>query len=798
MKPTCLFPFCMALVVSAAQGGESPISPPDFNRDIRPILSDKCYACHGPDASHREADLRLDEETSAKQDRGGYAVIVTGNSERSELLRRITTAASSERMPPIDSGKTLTSDEIDLLRRWIDAGARWSQHWAYEAPQHWPSPTVKNSHWPANFVDQFILARLEHEGLAPSPEADRVTLARRLYFDLTGLPPSPKDVAAFVADDRPDAYERLVDRLLASPAYGERMAIAWLDLVRYADTVGYHGDQEHHISPYRDWVIDAFNENVPFDRFTQEQLAGDLLPNAGVDQKIASGYNRLLQTSHEGGVQPKEYLAIYGADHVRNVSAVWMGATLGCAQCHDHKFDPYTAKDFYAMQAFFADIDEAQHLTKGSDTSPTVRHPEITVLTRLERLRRDLAQGEIDQARRLLAQCEPSDTQTRAKLENQIRIAEVQRDAIEASARRTMITVSIEPRTIRILPRGNWLDESGPIVEPAIPEFLGKLDTGDRRATRLDLANWLTDAKNGAGLLTARVFVNRWWAIFFGEGLSRSLEDFGGQGEPPSHPELLDRLAIEFVDTGWNIKYLVRLIVTSNTYRQSSIVSPNLEEHDPENRLLARQSRWRLPAELVRDNALAVSGLLVHEIGGPSTRPYQPDGYYRYLNFPPRKYHADKDKHQWRRGVYMHWQRTYLHPMLKAFDAPSREECAAQRPRSNTPLAALVLLNDPTFVEAARALATRVLREGGSSDAVRVNLAYQYALSRPPDKYERSSLLQLLETERELYRKDPAAAEQVLTVGYAPTPPAIDRSEIAAWTSVCRVLLNLSEFVTRN
>jgi mono/diheme cytochrome c family protein len=822
MKRTAIaFAWIFAAAGAAPSAAAPPARPLDYNRDIRPILSDNCFACHGPDATHREADLRFDDETSAMEDRGGYAAIVAGKPDESEAFRRITSEEEYERMPPPELGKELTPEEINLLRRWIEQGAPWSQHWAYETPKRHPLPEVNDREWPRNLADHFVLARLEEEEVRPAPDADRVTLLRRLRFDLTGLPPTPEEVDAFLADDRPGAVERLVDRLLGSSEFGERMAAYWLDLVRYADTVGYHGDQDHNASPYRDWVIDAFNENLPFDRFTQAQLAGDLLPDAGVDEKIASAYNRILQTSHEGGVQEKEYLSIYAADHVRNVSAVWMGATVGCAQCHDHKFDPYTAKDFYSMAAFFADLDEAQHLKRGADRIPTIRKPEVEVLTRLERLKLEMLDKEIAEQKQRLAgiaasgRREPADGDpgtpgavnsrsssggSRPPLANteaikqQIAAAEQRRREIEESARLVMVSVPIEPRTMRVLPRGNWLDDSGPIVEPAVPEFLGKLDTGER-ATRLDLANWLTDGEDGAGLLTARVLVNRLWAMFFGEGLSRSLDDFGGQGEPPSHPELLDRLAVEFVESGWDVKRMVRLLVTSQTYRQSSV---NATSADPQNRLFARQARFRLPAEMVRDNALAVSGLLVREMGGASVKPYQPEGYYRHLNFPTRTYKHHEDERQWRRGVYVHWQRQYLHPMLKAFDAPSREECAAQRPRSNTPLAALVLLNDPTFVEAARAFASKIIREGGESNEDRLNFAFRQTLSREPDDFERKTLTDFLAAEEERYESDETAARELTKIGLAPAPGNTNLTDLAAWTSVARLLLNLSETNTRN
>jgi hypothetical protein len=781
-------PFLLCLLLApAAVAAERPI---DFNRDVRPILSDKCFACHGPDENHREADLRLDVEKDAK------SAIVPGKPDESELVARITHTSPSKRMPPRKANKPLTAAEIDTLKRWVVEGAKWSAHWAYVAPKKHPVPDVKGD-WPTNWVDRFILDRLNREALKPSPDADRITLARRLYFDLIGLPPTPAEAEAFAKDTDPKAVEKLVDKLLASEHYGERMAAYWLDLVRYADTVGYHGDQDHHASPYRDYVIDAFNLNVPFDRFTREQLAGDLLRGAGEDQKIASCYNRLLQTSHEGGVQPKEYLAIYSADRVRNLSAVWMGATVGCAQCHNHKFDPYTIKDHYALAAFFADVDEEKHLRgSGTDTVPTRRPPEVKVHTRRERERLAQLQETIGRLQVELGAAKDDDMVD--ALATRLADMEEERDRVRKAARLVMVTQAVSPRTIRVLPRGNWLDDSGEVVQPAIPEFLGKVGDGMARATRLDLANWLTDAKGGSGGLTARVFVNRLWYLFFGVGLSKSLEDFGGQGEPPVHPELLDNMAVEFLESGWNVKHIVKLIVTSRAYRQSSIDTPALREKDPENRLYARQSRFRLPAEMVRDNALSLAGLLVLDVGGLSGKPYQPVGYYRHLNFPKREYQADTDRKQWRRGVYVHWQRQYLHPMLRAFDAPTREECAAQRPRSNTPLAALVLLNDPTFIEAARVFAQRVLTKGGIGDADRVAFAFRETTSRVPDEVERDVLLRLLETNRARYRADPKAAAEVIKIGLAPVPKSTDVIELAAWTAVCRALLNLNETVSRN
>lgn len=796
LKGLCtLLLFC---IVSVTVAQAQPASPADgtqhipsvrFSTDIRPLLSDRCFHCHGPDEESREAELRLDIAPQSGR------IVASGNPAESELFQRITSNDPDAQMPPPGHGKSLTPAQADLVKRWIEGGGEWSTHWAYETPvkHELPDVTVNGK---SNWIDRFIEARLRSQNLTMSPEADRVTLIRRASFDLTGLPPSPKEVDAFINDDSPTAWENLIDRLLASEAHGERMASYWLDLVRFADTVGYHGDQDHNISPYRDWVIDAFIENMPFDRFTAEQLAGDLLEDSGVDQKIASGYNRLLQTTHEGGLQPREYLAIYSADRIRNLSEVWMGATMGCCQCHHHKFDPYTIEDFYSMGAFFADIDETKHFTSGGNSLPTKREPEISVLSRRERVRVTELERRIAKAKTALQQ-QVDSKERRASLTAEIKELEKQKASISKNARLTMISVSIEPRTMRVLPRGNWLDDSGPIVQAAIPQFMGALDTDGQRATRLDLAHWLTDAENGNGLLTARVFANRFWYLMYGNGIARNLTDFGGQGEPPSHPELLDNLAVEFVESSWNVRHMLKQIAMSRVYRQSSLVTEELRQTDPENRLFSRQSRYRLPAEAIRDNALSISGLLVEKIGGPSVKPYQPAGYYRHLNFPTRKYAHHNDERQWRRGLYVHWQRQFLHPMLKAFDAPRREECTAQRPRSNTPLASLTLLNDPTFVEAARAFAERIINSTSNDDG-RIDAAFRIAVSRRPEKFERQLISKLLAASRQQYRDDETAARSLTTTGLARTESAIPVAEHAAWTVVARAMLTLGETTTRN
>jgi hypothetical protein len=765
--------------------------PPGFNRDVRPILSDRCFTCHGPDANKREAELRLDTSEGALE-----WAILPGDAESSEVMLRVTSDDPDYQMPPASSNRIpLSERERDILRRWIDAGAEYEPHWAYIPPERIEPPAVEAN---APFairtpVDAFILSRLETAGVEPSPEADRATLARRVYFDLTGLPPTPEQLDEFLADERPDAYEQLVERLLASEAYGERMASWWFDLVRFASTVGYHGDQEHNVLPYRDYVIKSFNDNLPFDQFTIEQLAGDLLPNPTMWQLIASGYNRLLQTTHEGGAQDAEYRAKHLADRVRNVSETWLGASMGCSECHDHKFDPYTQDDFYSLGAFFADVDHYGSFEAiSTNATPTERPPEMLAWTlplarEIEALDARIARAE-DSLTGVLKGDWPKRRDRLVRLKQQR--LELEKQFIPA-----MITAAIEPREVRILPRGNWMDQSGAVVEPHVPSFLPQIETGDRRANRLDLARWIVSRDNP---LTARVAVNRLWARLFGVGLSKTALDIGSQGECPPHQDLLDWVAVEFMESGWDVKHMVRWMVTSSAYRQSSAPRPELDAVDPENRLVARQARLRLDAEQIRDNALSVSGLLVMKTGGEVSWPYQPAKYYEALNFPQREYQPTLDERQFRRSVYVHWQRQYLHPWLLAFDAPTREECTAQRPVSNTPTAALVLLNDPSYVEAARALAARTLGADCDGDAGRLAWSWRLVLGRPIETPESESLTELLENHRRHYAEHPDAAKELLAVGISAQHDEFDPAELAAWTSVCRVLLNISETITRN
>lgn len=998
----------LALICLAIAGAASGADPVEFDRDVRPILSENCFACHGPDAGARQAGLRLDRRAEAV----ARGVIVPGNSGDSKLIQRVRQSNPVLVMPPVATDKRLTDQQKDVLAAWIDQGAEYQEHWAYRKPRRPNAPSGPEG------IDFLIDRRLAEAALNPVGEADRRTLARRLSFDLTGLPPSADLVERFVRDPRPDAYEILVDTLLGSPHYGERMAVHWLDLVRYADTVGYHGDVPVNMYPFREYVIRSFNENKPFDVMTREQLAGDLLPDPTSWQLVASGYNRLSRMTNEGGSQAEEYLAKYAADRVRNVSTVWLGSTLGCAECHDHKFDPFLAKDFYSMAAFFADIEEQGVFSGTGDWGSSVRviaPGDVAEAAEIERnsdrlrsagkgklpqtpesldsladyLGQDLRRWKALEPDRVWADCEHPDFNQCDRYELQqepdavVRVAvtakaqprevlhrmeiplagetltalalelfpagnfdsfnvsdfEVRllgredwpvrvefetllpdredpgsmlrdtldgnyhtgwsdewgddrfrvavyglktplrthegerlqvslfsnprtglgpparfrllgtdspfpeipasgalREAVLASGERTdeqeaalreafdrivrgnsswreiralerrekvlldrayesLIAKAVdEPRPMRVLPRGDWMDRSGEEVSPQVPQFLGTLNARDRRLDRSDLADWLVNPDNP---LTARVFVNRFWRMFFGAGLSKTLDDLGAQGEPPPNQELLDWLAVEFVESGWDVRHLVRTTVLSKTYRRSSEATEELLSRDPFNRLHGRQAMSRLAAEFVRDNALAVSGLLNRAVGGPSVKPYQPTGYYRELNFPKRIYEPDLDRDQFRRGLYTHWQRQYLHPALMAFDAPAREECAADREVSNTPIQSLVLLNDPSYVEAARGFAERVLREVGADDGKRIEFAFRETFSRPPSPEEREIVRGLLLSQRQRFAEDPDQASELLATGISPLQAGIDGPELASWTSVARALFNKHEFLMR-
>ncbi|HEX5471604.1 MAG TPA: PSD1 and planctomycete cytochrome C domain-containing protein, partial [Lacipirellulaceae bacterium] len=638
------FGYLPIIVISAvvARAADVPIPKTiQFNRDVQPILSDNCFHCHGPDKNARQANMRLDvREIATKAADSGATPIVTGKPDKSEVVRRIFSSDPDERMPPPDSHKSLTDRQKQILKSWIAQGAKYQKHWSFEPPVKPQVPAGQNG------VDFLVRKRLAQLGLHPSPDADRRVLLRRLYFDLLGLPPTPQEVKSFVNDHEPDAYEKLVDRLMKNPHYGERMALPWLDVVRFADTIGYHSDNPMNVWPYRDWVIKSFNDNKRFDRFTREQLAGDLLPEANQETRVGSAFNRLLLSTEEGGAQPKDYEARMLTDRVRAIGAVWLGLTTGCAQCHDHKFDPFTARDFYSLGAFFADIKEPilgprepgmpvftpqqkRHLAKldarlAAATSALdaaqikwetdvanekLVLPELAPQSKAADADKKAAEHVLQIAKMNAARRKPQDKQTlktyfRTKATN---VAARERDASTkaekrrndyyASVPKVLVSVHAEQeRVVRILPRGNFMDESGPIVHPAFPHFLPHPNTQGRELTRLDLANWLVSRQNP---LTARTVMNRLWQQFFGVGISRVLDDLGAQGEPPVNPELLDWLASEFMDSGWDMKHMVRLIVTSHTYRQVSTSTTQLTAADPANRYDARQSCFRLDAELV-------------------------------------------------------------------------------------------------------------------------------------------------------------------------------------------------------
>ncbi|MCA9034977.1 MAG: PSD1 domain-containing protein [Planctomycetaceae bacterium] len=975
----------VVLLISALAVPAGAFQPPvDFNRDIRPILSDKCLTCHGPDEATREGNLRLDDGTRFSGGEG--SVIVPGKSAESELYQRISATDPDIAMPPREFNKQLNDQQKELIRRWIDQGGEWETHWAYAAVVKHVPPEIAGQNNP---IDQFIRSPLSENGIGWASEADRVTLIRRIYFDLIGLPPSWQQVQSFVNDGSPNAWEKVVDELLQSPHFGERLAIYWLDVVRFADSNGYHSDEPRKIAPYRDYVIHSFNSNKPFDQFVIEQLAGDLLPNPSTEQMVASGFNMLLQTTSEGGGQPKEYIAKYAADRVRNTSQIFLGTTMGCAECHNHKYDPITIRDFYSFAAFFADIEQpaignpatfpvmtdddrirlqqlndelarlnseyrrstpeltaAQEAWEAAAVEQVLKTPVLSewetigpftskdfddayaaeflnpaeidttapvnglkwesgrkfddgkvhdlgntdfssryfyrtltvskptqlrvslgsddavdvwlngksvhrnktnraVAADQDAVSLDLQEGanqllvkvtngqgasgfyfkaslaEIPQeisavlvvnaADRTKEQQEKLSDYFRsiapetAVLREQIASMTARKKSFEDNLPRTMMTKTSTPKVVRVLNRGNWMDDTGPIVEPAIPSWFGTLPSPEgKRPTRLELARWIVDRNNP---LTSRTMVNRLWKLYFGQGLASPLDDLGRQGTLPTHPELLDWMAAEFMDSHWDLKRMIRTLVTSNTYRQSSLVPDHIRSADPYNQRYARQSRFRLDAELVRDNALSVSGLLIDDVGGRSVFPYQPAGYWSHLNFPVREWPGDSGEQLYRRGLYTWWQRMFLHPGLLAFDAPTREECTVERPRSNIPQQALVLLNDPTYVEAARAFAARILQDVPSKESDpdlssanqlthdRLNYAYRVALSRDITKREEEVLAGVLHENRKIYSAHPDLADGILAAGQP--AQSKDKVELATWTSVTRTLFNLSEFITR-
>jgi hypothetical protein len=770
-------------LASAAEPGLSAVTRKvDFNREVRPILAKNCFACHGQDEVKRAKGLRLDVRESAIKPLKSEAVaIVPGDPEASELIARVSEDDETLRMPPKKAGNRLSPAEVETLRRWIADGAPYARHWALIPPESLPLPQVRDSAWPRNGIDVWILDRLEQAGLKPSPEADGYTLLRRVSLDLRGLPPSPEEVDRFARDKAPDAYERAVDRFVDDTAYGERWARMWLDLARYADSAGYGSDPlRPNIWPYRDWVINAFNRNLPYERFTLLQIAGDLLPNPSLEDRIATAFHRNTMTNTEGGTDDEEFRVAAIKDRVDTTMQVWMGLTIGCAKCHSHKFDPISQDEYYR---FYAILNQTSDADRG-DESPTIPLPTPEVSAKNREI-----DGRIGALKAKLGKTPPPPEAEKLKSE----IAKLEKSRPKAVNVPVMVELpEKEHRTTRLLRKGNFLDPGDP-VQPGVPAALHPLPPG-APMNRLTLARWLVDAKNP---LTARVAVNRYWAQLFGVGLVETEEDFGTQGEPPSHPELLDWLAIRYRDSGWDTKALLRLIVTSATYRQSSKARPELLEKDPRNRLLARAPRVRLEAEMVRDQALALGGLLSHKVGGPSIFPPQPDGLWQAAFNGERNWATSRGEDRYRRGLYVFWRRTVPYPSMAAFDAPSREICAIKRVRTNTPLQSFVTMNDPVYVEAAQALARRIVREGGADVASRVRYALTLSQCRPPRPEQVEPLLSLHSAELERYRKDRAAAMALATEPIGPLPPGMEAADLAAWTAVANVLLNLDSVLSK-
>jgi hypothetical protein len=866
-----------ALLPLPARAG--PGAAPDYNRDVKPVLAKNCYACHGPDQGQRKAGLRLDQRDGATRPRKRGAAVVPGKPDESLLLARVTAAEESKRMPPPEAGPPLTPEQVATLRRWVEQGAPYAEHWSFVKPRRPPLPAVRDAAWPRNGVDHFILARLEQEGLRPSPEADRFVLLRRASLDLRGLPPTPAEVDAFARDTGPGAYERVVGRFLADPAYGERWARVWLDLARYADSAGFGSDPlRPNVWRWRDWVIDAFNRNLPYDRFTVEQLAGDLLPSPTLEQRVATAFHRNTMTNTEGGTDREEFRVAAIKDRVDTTMQVWMGLTMGCAKCHTHKYDPISHQEYYRFYALFnqtADNDQP-------DESPTMPAPtpaQQKMLTRIEarlaELRRRLdtptpalageqsrweaglrpaaaaapraaatfriaaslgrppafvgarawpsgtpvrgpfALALTPQTRRLAVPTAARDVldmppEKRTKEQQDLlarhfrtvapslqplrdEVARLEKERPEIPALPVMAELPPDKhRPTRVMLKGNFLDP-GEAVGPGLPAAFPPLPPG-APLDRLGVAQWLVSPDNP---LTARVAVNRYWAQLFGKGLVETEEDFGTQGEPPSHPELLDWLAVEFRESGWDTKALLRLIVTSATYRQSSRVTPELLAKDPRNRLLARAPRYRLEAETVRDQALALGGLLSRKVGGPSVFPPQPDGLWQAAFNGQRTWPTSRGEDRHRRGLYTFWRRTVPYPSMATFDAPSREVCAVRRVRSNTPLQAFVTLNDPAFVEAAQALARRLMREGGTAPEERVRYGLRLCLARPAQPEQVEPLLELYQTELATLRADPKRAQELAAGPLGPLPDGVDEAEAAAWTVVANVLLNMDGVLTK-
>lgn len=777
----------------------------EFNRDVRPILSDRCFHCHGPDANDRQAGLRLDQ---AGGEQGAHAfAIEPGSPDNSELWMRITSEDPDLVMPPSDSHKKpMTPSEKEIMKQWISRGAIYEPFWAFVPPEKPGLPTGVTG----APIDRLVRQRLEAEGLSPASQADRRTLIRRLTFDLTGLPPTRQEIHDFLDDDSPDAYEKVVDRLLNSPHYGEHMAKYWLDLVRFADTNGIHHDHYREMSPYRDWVIRAFNDNLRYDQFIRFQLAGDLYPTPSRDQLIASGFNRLHLIIDRGTALPEESYTRNVIDRVTSVGTAFMGMTVQCAVCHDHKYDPITTQDFYSLFAFFNNLDADPETgpRRGTDFQRGLQPPYINLTTTDQAIRLSELNAEIEAAQTELASLKGALQRSSAeeaeqqnieslveKAEQRLKAAQSKRDDYLLSIPAAMVMKErAESRPAFVLIRGAY-DNPGEQVTRETPGFLPPMESSEGEATRMDLANWLVDPKHP---LTARVTVNRFWQQFFGTGIVKTAEDFGLQGESPSHPDLLDYLSVGFVKSGWDVKELLKEIVMSETYRQSSVTSPEAHEQDPNNRLLARGSRYRMDSEMIRDQLLATSGLLNTELFGKSVKPPQPDGLWRAVSMPssyPKEYVPDSGGDVYRRSIYTFWKRGMPPPQMTIFNAPSREECIARRERTNTPLQALLLMNEVEYLKAARRLASRILSSSTVSTPEKIEAMYETITSQQPGTEERTAFAKLLADLTELYGESPELAEKLCENHVAPA--GVSSAEWAAWTMLASTIYNLDITKTR-
>ncbi|REK24913.1 MAG: DUF1549 domain-containing protein [Planctomycetota bacterium] len=826
---------CLAVAILAGllPGGRLDADDIRFDVDVRPILSDSCYNCHGPDEASREADLRLDTHEGLLGADGEGGVVTPGDPDDSELIRRVTSVDEDEQMPPPDAHRKLSAAEITTLVRWVEAGAPWQRHWAFIPPQKPSPPSVTLRDWPENPIDHFVLARLEQAGLAPSEEADRERLLRRVTLDLTGLPPTLAEIDAFLEDKSPGAYERVVDRLLDSAAYGERMAWPWLDAARYADTNGYQDDRERTMWPWRDWVVKALNANMPYDQFTVEQVAGDLLPEATDEQRLATAFCRNHMINGEGGRIHEENRVEYIFDQIETVGTVWLGLTMNCARCHDHKFDPISQREYYQ---FFAYFNQTPVTGRGRDPQTP---PVLEIITPEQAEQRTELTAEIEPARVALAAFEQtffapedgqklSDTPKVAKHSDYIKAvlnkpvvdrdaghlrglvktfekiapeyaAEVQklhaplaaREKLQSNIPRVMIMQDRgEPRSTFVLTRGLYNQRTDEVTA-ALPSAMPGVDAS-APANRLTVARWLIDEQNP---LTARVTVNRYWQLFFGNALVKTSENLGSQGTRPTHPALLDYLARRFMESDWNVKQLHRLIVTSATYRQSAATRPELQQRDAENRLYGRGPRFRMPSWMMRDQALAASGLLVRTMGGPPVKPYQPPGLWTEATFGRKVYRKDSGDNLYRRSLYTYWRRIIGPTMF--FDTAKRQTCVVRPSRTNSPLHTLVTLNDTTFVEAARVLAQRVMQEAERAPDARLTRAFRLVTSRRPEPEELAVLTSRLTELQRHFAAHAEAATKLVSVGDSPRDETLDVAEHAAYSSVCLAILNLDEALNK-